>query len=57
MLKKNLRRETIYGIAVSFRTAIIKAKQNQKFDRKDVMMNVIFWHFTYMMGFKLMQSK
>ena len=39
MLKKNLRREAIYGIAVSFRTAIIKAKQNQKFDRKDRMSN------------------
>ncbi|WP_286154467.1 hypothetical protein [Thomasclavelia cocleata] len=39
MLKKNLRREEIYEIASSFRTAIIKAKQNREFDKKDRMFN------------------
>lgn len=39
MLKKNLKREAIYGIIASFRTAIIKAKQNREFDRKDRMSN------------------
>lgn len=36
---KNISKEEIYNIAVSFRTAIIKAKQNREFSKKDRMSN------------------
>lgn len=39
MLKKHLDKNEIYNIAISFRMAIIKAKQNKEFNNKDRMFN------------------
>lgn len=39
MLNEQLDKNEIYNIAISFRTAIIKAKQNEEFTNKDRMFN------------------
>lgn len=39
MLKKALDRSELYAVAVSFRAAIIRAKKNWEFDRRDRMSN------------------
>ena len=39
MLKKTLDRSELYTVAASFRAAIIRAKKNCEFDRRDRMPN------------------